>query len=69
MSEWKPGLVYDVRKWCNKLGLPDPVAVRLSAEVIGEAVNCSSIFLYSESFLNHEPASIVVVMVVGAIPL
>ena len=37
-SEWKPGLVYEVRKWCNKLGLPDPVAVRLSAEVIGEAV-------------------------------
>ena len=30
---------------------------------------CNSIFLFSSSSLNHELASIVVVMVVGAIPL
>ena len=37
-NEWKQGLVYEARKWCDKLGLPDPVSVRLSAEVVGMAV-------------------------------
>ena len=35
---WRHGLVAEARKICQRVGLPDPSSVRLSAEVIGEAI-------------------------------
>ena len=42
MREFKPGLVYEARKLCQKLGLPDPCSVKISAERIAEYVKAAA---------------------------
>ena len=36
--EWKPGLVSEARRICQRLGLPDPARTYLSSDCIAEAV-------------------------------